>query len=268
MGAIQRLGIVGVGLIGGSLARAFRTTQPSCEIVAVDQDHGTRALAESSGVFDRVSDSCSALNGADVVVLGIPLRALTGVLEDIAPHVSSETIITDVIGVKSVVADRVKIQLGSCRFVGAHPMVGGPQGGFESSRPELFENSQVLVCPGEAGATETVETLWQETGAKTFRLSESEHDRAVALTSHVPYVVALCLAQQSVDDPHIERAAGPQWRDVTKRARFAPDVMAQVSDQNPYLNEALSRLAKNLLRLAGEVESPIDALARELRSSK
>ncbi len=244
MGKIERLGIIGVGLIGGSLARAFRTTQPSCEIVAVDQDHGTRARAESSGVFDRVSDSCSTLSGVDVVVLGIPLRALTGVLEDIAPHVSSETIITDVIGVKSVVTERVKARLGSCRFVGAHPMVGGPQGGFESSQPDLFENAQVLICPGEADATQAVETLWQTTGAKTFRLSESEHDRAVALTSHVPYVVALCLARQSADDPHVERAAGPQWRDVTKRASFAPDVMAQVSDHNPYLNESLRQPLK------------------------
>lgn len=252
---MTRLTIVGCGLIGGSLARAARRSIPDLELIGIDPSAETRSLAHASGVFDRLQETIDdKIVGSELTVLCVPIHVLSPTLGELDRYLDNSCVVTDTTGVKVPVIEIGRRMLHRAKFVGAHPMVGGHLGGFAHSRSTLFENARVVVCPGAQDETERVEVLWRKVGADIERMDAADHDRAVAITSHLPYVVALVLAEMSISEPHVERTAGPQWRDVTKRAGFAPGIMADASSHNAFLPSRLKQLAERMNQLAEQLE--------------
>jgi len=148
----KRFTIIGVGLIGGSLARALRRVNACDEIVGCGRDEAHLQKAVELGVIDRYEvDPAAAVSGADVVVLAVPLRAMVTVLTQIAPGLAADVVITDVGSAKGCVVEEVRSVLGErlCDFVPGHPIAGTEKSGVEASFAELFDNRSVVLTPIE-----------------------------------------------------------------------------------------------------------------------
>ncbi len=256
MGELGPFGIVGLGLVGGSLARAI-TKLGLGEVLGVDADPATCRAAMADGVVTRAETAPYAdLMRARLVVLCVPLGPLDAVCAALAPHLGSQAVLSDVIGVKAPVAARLEQLLPRVRYVGSHPMAGGEHGGYGATRADLFEHKGVAVCPGPTASAEDVALvteLWRRVGAVPTTMTPDEHDRVVATTSHLPYVSALALVHVASQHPGVH-LAGRGFFDATRRADFSPEVMAAVVMENPHIGEALRAQAAELVRLAQAAE--------------
>jgi prephenate dehydrogenase len=246
------IAVVGLGLVGGSLARAIKARAPGTFVLAVDPDRATRTRALAACAVDvarsRVDEE---LRRCEVVVVGTPLRAAAPVLAELRPFLAAGVLLTDVIGLKAPVAALVRQELPGVRYVGSHPMAGGELGGFVHSRAELFDGRTVVVCPSRrAKDTAEVDALWRLVGARVVHLTPVEHDRVVAVTSHLPYLAALGLVRVAGHEEAGVHVAGRGFGDATRRADFDPGVMAAVVGHNPHVPRALRALARELERLA------------------
>lgn len=263
--------IIGLGLLGGSLARAVRVRFGSAAglIIGVDPDANTRAAALADGVVDEAyAEVGAALTRAGLVVIATPLAALADLLPRLAAVLASGTLVCDVIGVKGPVMPAIAAALPNARHVSAHPMAGGEHGGFAHSRSDLFVARTVVVCPhpDDAAATAAVSALWQRLGARTVECSPREHDRIIAATSHLPYLAALALVRVALREEGGAHIAGRGFADATRRADFDPTVMAAVVSQNSFAPRAVRALADELRRLADLIERAPQALEGEARA--
>ncbi len=196
---INRLAIIGVGLIGGSLARALKAAQACNEIVGGGRDAAQLQKAMRLGVIDRYeTDLAQAVAGADVIVLAVPLGAMQDVLRHIAPHVSAPAVITDVGSAKQSVIDAVRAVFKKIppNFVPGHPIAGTEKSGVEASFATLFKNQRVILTPlaeTDAQAIARVRAMWQSAGAVVSEMSAGRHDEILAVTSHLPHLLAYAL---------------------------------------------------------------------------
>lgn len=197
---IRRLAIVGIGLLGGSVAKAARAHGVAAEIVGVGRDPARIDAARRDGVVDAVTtDLVATLRDADFAVLATPVRTLGQLLEDVARAVGPETIVTDVGSTKAAivaVAGRLA-QTYPLSFVGSHPMAGSEQSGYAHARADLFRGATVIVTPTETSAPPTVKAVtafWEALGAtRVLALDPDAHDRTVAAISHLPHLAAFAL---------------------------------------------------------------------------
>jgi prephenate dehydrogenase len=233
---IQRLAIVGLGLLGGSVAKAARARGLAAEIVGVGRDVTRLEAARRDGTVDRVTaDLAAGVRDADVVVLGAPVLAILTLLETMARVVPPETIVTDVGSTKAeIVATAVRLgRARPFRFVGSHPMAGSEQSGYAHARVDLFEGATVIVTPTEAteaGAVKTVAALWEGVGAgRVLTLDPESHDRAVAAISHLPHLVAFALVD-AVErfEPGAFDVAARGFRDTTRIAAADPTMWEEI----------------------------------------
>lgn len=232
-----RIAIVGLGLIGGSIARALRRPEAArivpegIELAAWSRRAAGPRSALAAGVVDSAPlDLAATVAGADLIVIAAPpvatlelLRELAGPLrESLAPT----TVLTDVASTKRAIveeADRLEL-----RFVGGHPMAGRESSGFDASAADLFVDRPWVVCPGlvaEAADIALVENLARWCGARPIRLEPAIHDAAAATISHVPLIVASALVEALADGPGWPLAstlAASGWRDMTRLARGDP----------------------------------------------
>jgi prephenate dehydrogenase len=223
---IRRLAIVGLGLLGGSVAKAARAHGVAAEIVGVGRDLERIDAARRDGVVDAVTtDLVAALRGADLAVLATPVRALGRLLEDVARAVGPETIVTDVGSTKAAivaVAERLA-RTYPLRFVGSHPMAGSEQSGYAHARADLFRGATVIVTPTETSAPAAVKAVtafWEALGAtRVLALDPDTHDRAVAAISHLPHLAAFALVD-AVErlEPGAFDVAARGFRDTTRIA--------------------------------------------------
>ena len=222
-GALPRtIGVVGLGLMGASLARAVRAADPSVRIVAVEPRDDVRAQA----LADRVADEAraatdAALGTCDLAVLCTPVAAIEALLGPVSRLLPDGAVLTDVGGAKAqvVAAARAAVRPGVA-FVGAHPMFGG-HGGYAGASAEKWKGGTVAVCtdaPAEA-AVERVVALHLALGAKVERCTAAEHDAAVAMVSHLPYLVAsaLAVAARGRSARGEARRPGPEGHDPPRR---------------------------------------------------
>lgn len=271
------IAVVGLGLVGGSIARAFRAQHPTGEILGVDPHGGTRDHALRAGVITRAGAAITDIEGwerCQAIFVAVPLAAIPKVFQQLAQQLTdaqSPPLTTDVSGVRAPVHAWAKEYLGTLPFVGSHPMAGGEGGGFGKARPDLFRHRPVALCPG-AHATEQqqqrLEAYWRATGAKPMVMEPEFHDRAVAHTSHLPYLSALAQVQLVGSDPEQWRLMGRGFEDATRHAAFAPEVMASVTAHNPFIPAAARALADALVQLADLAEhrpEELIAKAEELR---
>jgi prephenate dehydrogenase len=264
----RRVAVVGLGLLGGSLARALRERGLADEVVGTGRRADALAAACRSGVVDRTAEVEEAVAGADLVVLATPVGAMAALLERAAPHLGPDCVVTDVGSVKGPVVETLPGRLPTgVHFVGSHPMAGSHLRGVEHARADLFEGAPCVVTPSgdaDAAAVERVEALWRALGARVVRRSPDAHDAQVAWTSHVPHVLAFAFARALGAAPaEAAEVSGTGFRDFTRIAHSDPELWSDILCANrKALSGPLQRAAEELAALARAVEAG-DAEAAE-----
>jgi prephenate dehydrogenase len=228
----MRIAMLGLGLIGGSVARALRSREPGGWSIAAWTPDGTGpGLAVVDGLVDEAtSDPQAAISGAALIVLAAPPVAALGLLDDLAgpwrQAIAPNAVVTDVASTKTAMVLRATA-LG-LPFVGGHPMAGRETSGFAAATDDLFVDRPWVVVPGaDVTAVERVETLARAVGARPIRMGAAEHDAAVAGISHLPLIVAAALVESvaggsdgpAADWPVASSLAASGWRDTTRLAR-------------------------------------------------
>ena len=232
---IKRLAIIGVGLIGGSLARAVRRAGLCEEIIGSGRDVAQLRKAVELGVIDCYNiDIASAVHDADMVVVAVPLGAMEQVLRALAGHVRPDTIITDVGSAKASVVTAARNVFGEvpANFVPGHPIAGTEKNGVEASFAELFQGRRVILTPlphTDAYALAQVHLLWRTAGAEVVEMGVEHHDEVLAATSHLPHILAYSLVDTLVrmdagmdNSEEIFRFAAGGFRDFTRIASSDP----------------------------------------------
>lgn len=233
---IERLAIVGVGLLGGSVAKAARAHGAAREIVGVGRDLGRLGPALRDGALDRATtDLAEGVAGADLVVLGATVLANEALLPAVWGAAPAGAVVTDVGSTKRGIvaaADRLAHGQSRVRFVGSHPMAGSERSGYGVARADLFAGATVVVTPSDAGdshAVKGVSEFWTALGARVVTLDAETHDRTVAAISHLPHVVAWALVDAvSRFQPEAFAIAARGFKDTTRIAASDPDMWRDV----------------------------------------
>lgn len=251
-----RVGIVGLGLIGGSLALALRRALPALDIAGVDSDEETRraALAQKAVTSAHALDE-ALLHDCDLVVLAVPAEPLVAILPQVAARMRKGAVLTDVCGSKERIC-ALGAEQDRVRFVGAHPMAGTEYRGFSAALPTLFEGCTVAICPPDASGNEEavsqVRKLWNAVGAaKLLDLSPQAHDEAVTFASHLPYLAAAAVVEalrSSPSAPLARELAAGGFRDTTRLA--GDGTVSGAAALNRFVPGAARNLAQSLRDLA------------------
>ncbi len=255
----QQMTIIGVGLIGGSLARAARERGLVGRFVGAGRRIENLEKALELGVVDQIeTDHMAAVRGSDIVVLGTPVQAAVRVARDILPAMEEGAILTDVGSVKAPFVRAVEeMALGSVRFVGGHPIAGTEQSGVEASFATLYEGHRTILTPTENSSPEAVaalRALWEAVGAHVDILDPERHDRILADISHLPHLVAYALVNAALGGGGITYAAGG-FRDFTRIASSNPEMWREISlDNREALLASLRGFEERLAELKSAVE--------------
>jgi prephenate dehydrogenase len=267
----RTIGVAGLGLMGASLARALRATDPAVRIVAIEPRDEIRERALADGVADEALAAPGPALGACVLaVLCTPVAAIEALMGPVSRLLPDGAVLTDVGGAKEqVVREASRSVRAGVAFVGAHPMFGG-HGGYAAATAERWKGGTVAVCTdGEPAAVEAVAALHAGLGATVVRCRAAEHDAAVAMVSHLPYLVASALAAATKEaGPLALRLAGPGLKDMTRLASFAFDIQGEVSRRNAHLPDAARRLEAHLARLLGAIAESPDAARSALEAAR
>lgn len=254
---INRLAVIGVGLIGGSLARALKRTGCVDTVIGYARTRASLDAALKLGVIDKASDElAAAVNGADVVVLATPLTTTSDLLAGIRDALHERAIVTDVGSVKGSVVEAARATLAPSqftRFVPGHPVAGTEKSGVEASFAELFDRHRVILTPvaeTDSGALHRVRRMWQETGADVVEMPVLQHDAILAATSHLPHTLAYalvdCLAGM-VEHKDIFRFAAGGFADFTRIASSSPEMWRDICFANrDELLRSLDRFQQHL----------------------
>ena len=266
----DRIALIGFGLIGGSIARAARSQGLAKEIVATARSAKTRARVAELGIVDRVVETnAEAVDGADLVILCIPVGACGPVAADIAGHLKPGAIVSDVGSVKAaVVKDMAPHLPASAHFVPAHPVAGTENSGPDSGFAELFINRWCILTPPEGVAPEAVEKLrafWAAIGARVEIMTPEHHDLVLAITSHLPHLIAYTIVGTAdelaqVTSSEVIKFSAGGFRDFTRIAASDPTMWRDVFLANKdavlemlgTFNEDLSKLTRAIRRGDGE----------------
>ncbi len=250
----MNIAIIGLGLIGGSIARGLAESGFAACIYGEDTDELILDLAlERRVIQGRLN---AALHGPEIHlwIFAVPPQALRGTFELFGPYINAESVITDTLSVKKTVYDEVPEQF-RARFVGGHPMAGRREIGLPASRPDLFVGMPWILCPDGADedARRRVTQFVHALDALPVEMSPQAHDAHVALLSHLPHAIANLLVGLSQSLPHPE-VAGPSWRDATRVAGSHPELWQQILCLNK--QEVIS----SLRTLQGEIDHLVDRL--------
>lgn len=238
---IQRLALIGVGLIGGSLARALRDAGHVREVIGYGRGLANLQRASELGVVDRIEASLSAaVRDADMVVLATPVGGMAEILRTIAPYLAKNAVVTDVGSVKGTIATAARATLGEHLpgFVPGHPIAGTERTGVEASFASLFVGRRVVLTPlaeTRAEAVARVRTMWQAAGAEVVSMSVEHHDSVLAATSHLPHLLAYALVDMLArldDKREIFSYAAGGFRDFTRIASSDPVMWRDISLAN------------------------------------
>ena len=238
---INKLTVIGVGLIGGSLACALRKAGMVGEIVGAGRGRENLEQAVALGVIDRYSlDAQAAVADADIVVVGATLGATANILATIAPVLSAQTVITDVGSTKASVVAAARATLGANfpNFVPGHPIAGTEHSGAAAAFAELFVDHRVILTPEPDTALTAiarVRAMWASTGARLTQMSVNDHDRVLAATSHLPHMLAFTLVDMlaaATDANDIFAYAAGGFRDFTRIASSNPEMWRDIALAN------------------------------------
>lgn len=232
----KRVGIIGVGLIGGSFALALKTVKAVDTVVGFGRSRANLDVARKLGVIDQIAKGWDDIDGCDLLLLAVPVGQLPEVMPMIAPRIGKDTVLTDAGSTKRDVVLYARAALGKAlpRFVPAHPIAGAEKSGAAAARPNLFANKPVVITPIEETdpfAFKRVRATWQLTGAKTLRMDVAMHDMALAATSHLPHVLAFAMMNEIAARPQAEAMlslTGGGFRDFTRIAASNPEMWRDI----------------------------------------
>ncbi|WP_082045795.1 MULTISPECIES: bifunctional prephenate dehydrogenase/3-phosphoshikimate 1-carboxyvinyltransferase [Pseudomonas] len=228
---VERLVVVGLGLIGGSFAKGLRARGVCREVVGVDLDPQARRMAVELGVVDRCEEQlAAACQGADVIMLAVPILAMERLLGELARLDLGDAVLTDAGSAKGNVVRAADAVFGGvpARFVPGHPIAGSEQSGVEAANGELFKRHKVILTPlpqTDAIALQRVDQLWRELGADVEHMQVEHHDQVLAATSHLPHLLAFGLVDSLAkrnENLEIFRYAAGGFRDFTRIAGSDP----------------------------------------------
>jgi prephenate dehydrogenase len=279
MPASQRVAIVGVGLIGGSIGLALRERSLAAEVVGVGRRAASVEKAIACGTLDRgTTNLVDGVAGADWVVVATPVGMIVDSVLAVA-QAAPRAAITDAGSAKAEICRELRTQaakneslagLGG-RFIGSHPIAGDHRTGPEHARADLFDGRTVVVTPEDEtppGLVERATEFWESLGANVVLLGPEEHDRALAATSHLPHLIAAALAASTPEE--WLRLAGTGWGDTTRIAAGDPGLWTQIFQQNRAgVIDALRRFEHRLAIAAEAIaEEDAAALTIELQEAK
>jgi prephenate dehydrogenase len=241
---IRRLCVVGLGLMGGSLAMAARRRGAAAEVVGYARRAATRGRALEMGLLDSTfGDPAEAVRDADLIVFCVPVMTIPSLVGACRGAWAPGAVVTDVASTKAWLTREVKRVLGTgpAMFVGSHPMAGSEEAGIEAAREDLYDGAMVVVTTepeDDAAAVDRVGAFWEAVGARVARRSPDEHDRVVARTSHLPHMAAAALVTRVLgsddgmntgpfcaggfrDSSRIAEGGESMWHDIVRTNRTA-----------------------------------------------
>ena len=252
----QKISIIGVGLLGGSLGLAARRFELAREVAGYVRREASLKDCERAGAVDyATTDLLAAVSGADFVALCTPLAQMPALVKQLLPALKRGAMVTDVGSVKAGVARELAalIQKSGAHFVGSHPMAGGEKMGVSAARADLFAQAVCAITPAKnsnAAAVRRVEKFWQAVGARTLRLDAAQHDRLVSRSSHLPHVTAAALAGLILHPaaPKAQaRLCAAGFRDTTRVASGSPEMWRDIALANrKNLSHAVDALVAEL----------------------
>ncbi len=261
---IQRLTVIGVGLIGGSLARALKEVGAVGEVVGCGRSESELQKAVELGVIDRYClDPAESVIGADVVLLAVPLGVMRSVMEAIAPALDSKAVLTDAGSAKGSVVEDARAVFGDLPpgFVPGHPIAGTEKSGVEASFSTLYQNRKVILTPldeSDDQALTLVAEMWRCAGADVVEMAVEHHDLVLAATSHLPHVLAYGLVDSLArmdDTSEIFQYAAGGFRDFTRIAS---------SDAKMWHDICLANRTE-VLNVLGHFQKDLDMLTKALQ---
>lgn len=233
-------GFIGLGLIGGSIAKAIRKIQPDCHILVYDTNTNMTQNALTEGIADAVTDSIgNDFHSCDMIFLCAPVSINNENLAQLKPYLSQDTLITDVGSVKSSIHDKVK-ELGlEKHFIGGHPMAGSEKSGFTNANPIILENAFYILTPTESSSEEDLtfyRELVQAIGAIPLVITCDKHDYVTAAISHVPHLIAAALVNlvhdHDTQEGTMKLVAAGGFKDITRIASSSPQMWEAICMTN------------------------------------
>ncbi len=262
---VDRLALIGLGLIGSSIARAARARNLAREIVGTARSEATRARVQELGLCDRVADtSAEATEGADLVIVCVPVSVCGGVAEEIGPRLAPGAIVSEVGSVKcSVIRDMEPHIPEGAAFIAGHPIAGTEHSGPDAGFAELFEGRWCVLTPSDKSTPEAVEKLaafWRALGSQVETMSPDHHDLVLAITSHVPHLIAYNIVGTVADletdtQSEVIKFSAGGFRDFTRIAASDPVMWRDV-----FLNNR-----EAVLEMLGRFSEDLTALQRAIR---
>ena len=252
---MKKICIIGIGLIGGSLAKAIKKTHQSEIVFGYGRNSSHLEKAKKSNVIDQYStDIGVALDGAKIVIIATPVGSYESILEKIKPHIAKDMAISDVGSTKVSVVEAVKVVFDDVldNFIPAHPIAGKEKSGFEVSDADLFINKKVIVTPLENSNPESIKILtkmWEGVGAEVDFMTPQSHDDLLGMTSHLPHMLAFSLVNYLIsqhpeasvyaaggfkDFSRIASGDAIMWRDICLHNRDA--IIAHIKGYQETLN--------------------------------
>jgi len=232
-----RVTIIGIGLIGSSIARAVRVHMPTVRLTGHDMDPEVRATADALQLFDDIADTAgAAVIDADLVILCVPVGAMGAAAAEFAADLPADAIVSDVGSCKAEVARALAEALPGATIVPAHPVAGTERSGPEAGFATLFHGRWCILTPAEdtdATATERVGEFWKRLGAEVETMAPDHHDRVLAITSHLPHLIAYTIVGTASDMEEVTRSevikySAGGFRDFTRIAASDPTMWRDV----------------------------------------
>jgi cyclohexadieny/prephenate dehydrogenase len=255
----SRVTIIGLGLIGSSVARAVRQHMPTVRLTGHDADPHVRARADALDILDDITDTVgAAVTDADLVILCVPVGAMGAVAAEMAADLPAEAIVSDVGSCKAEVARALTGALPDATIVPAHPVAGTERSGPEAGFATLFHGRWCIVTPlagGDPAATERVAEFWRRLGSQVETMAPEHHDRVLAVTSHLPHLIAYTIVGTANDLAEVTQSevikfSAGGFRDFTRIAASDPTMWRDVFLANKEaVLEMLQRFSEDLSHL-------------------
>jgi prephenate dehydrogenase len=263
---INKITIVGVGLIGGSLAKALKEKNLAKTVFGYGRDRSRLEEAKKHNIIDDYSTQIEeAVNHADIIVIATPVGTFRNIFSEVKPLIVDDVIISDVGSTKTNIVDIAKEILGdkSQCFVPAHPIAGKEKSGFEASDGNLYIGKKVIITPIEDNSSESIqviESMWKNVGAEVDFMSPQSHDDLLGMTSHLPHMLAFSLVNYLVDqNPSASIYAGGGFKDFSRIASGDAVMWRDICLQNK------DKIITHLRGYQSTVEELIDAIDQEER---
>jgi len=277
---MKKVCIIGVGMIGGSLAKAINKTHQSEIVFGFGRDKSRLEEAQKSNVIDQCStDIGEALDGANMVIIATPVGSYESILRLMKPHIVKDMIISDVGSTKVSVIESVKEVFGNTldNFIPAHPIAGKEKVGFEASDADLFVDRKVIVSPQESNNPDSIKILvnmWERIGAEVNFMTPQSHDNLLGMTSHLPHMLAFSLVNYLVNqNPEASVYAAGGFKDFSRIASGDAIMWRDICLNNrDVIVEHIKGYQKSLNSLVDAIDSQnkeqLESLFREAKNTR